>query len=54
MTPRQYLMKIRQQDPDGWITKEPTDRDRSAFRLWVIDTYGLDAWEDYCTPGWYR
>jgi hypothetical protein len=48
MTARAVLEDIRRRDPEGKATR-PTSRDRNAFTLWVVDTYGHQAWADYHT-----
>jgi hypothetical protein len=45
------LALIQMADPDGG-TREPTDRDRAAFKAWVIRKYGGHMWARYAAGGW--
>ena len=51
MSDQMILALIQMADPDGG-TREPTDRDRAAFKAWVIRQYGGHMWARYAAGGW--
>lgn len=50
-TPLDELYAIQQRDPDGGEF-EPTEEDYRQFRVWIVSTYGIDAWHDYMDGNW--
>jgi hypothetical protein len=40
------MRAIAAHDPDRQSDRA-SDRDRAEFRVWVLRTYGVDAWRDY-------
>lgn len=51
MTDRKILNAIQACDPDGQ-PEEPTEAAYRDHEYWAVDTYGEQAWQDYCKGGW--
>jgi len=47
----QVLRQIQARDPEG-RPAEPSAADRAEFRMWVLETFGPDAWAAYHADDW--
>lgn len=46
------LLAIRNDDPNGWESVQPTTKDYRDFDESVIDRYGKEIWHEYMAGGW--